>query len=209
MGMFFQGRVAKWMSACFGPEISADRQERNHRFLEEALELVQACGATRHEALALVDYVYGRPKGEPAQEVGGVLVTLAAHCQAHGIDMGGAGETELARVWTKVEQIRAKQATKPRNSPLPAEPCSAAADNGLVEALRGLLKGHDVLFLRDSGGLHVGGFALNRFGDILYTPSTATGLATEWHLVRQNGEMVLLDPSDPDTLAKVKAEAQS
>ena len=27
--------------------------------------------------------------------------------------------TELARIWTKVEQIRAKQAAKPRNSPLP------------------------------------------------------------------------------------------
>ena len=39
-----------------------------HRFLEEALELVQACGATASEAHQLVDYVYGRPVGEPAQE---------------------------------------------------------------------------------------------------------------------------------------------
>jgi hypothetical protein len=38
------------MQACFGPEISADRVERNHRFLEEALELVQACGAARETA---------------------------------------------------------------------------------------------------------------------------------------------------------------
>ena len=38
------------------------------------------------------------------------MVTLAALFLAHGIDMHSAAETELARVWTKVEQIRAKQA---------------------------------------------------------------------------------------------------
>ncbi len=115
----FQDRVQPWMMACFGAEISADRQERNHRFLEEALELVQACGCTQSEAHQLVDYVYGRPQGDINQEVGGVMVTLAAHCLAHGVDMHKAGETELARVWTKVEAIRAKQAAKPKHSPLP------------------------------------------------------------------------------------------
>lgn len=44
---------------------------------------------------------------------------MAAYCLAHGLDMHEAGETELARIWTKVEQIRAKQAAKPRHSPLP------------------------------------------------------------------------------------------
>lgn len=58
--------------------------------------------------------------GEPAQEVGGVMVTLAALCLANGLDMHAAGETELARIWTKVEAIRAKQAAKPKHSPLPA-----------------------------------------------------------------------------------------
>ncbi len=43
----FQNRVAPWMEACFGPEISADRVERNDRFIEEALELVQASGYPR------------------------------------------------------------------------------------------------------------------------------------------------------------------
>lgn len=116
----FQRRVQPWMLACFGAEISADKAERNHRFIEEALELVQATGCTADEAHQLVDYVYGRPVGDPAQEVGGVMVTLAALCLAHDMDMHGAGETELARIWTKVEQIRAKQAAKPKHSPLPA-----------------------------------------------------------------------------------------
>ena len=118
-GDSFQARVQPWMMECFGAEISADGAERNHRFLEESLELVQACGCTASEAHQLVDYVYGRPVGERAQEVGGVMVTLAALCLAQGLDMHAAGETELARIWTKVEAIRAKQTAKPKHSPLP------------------------------------------------------------------------------------------
>lgn len=115
----FQARVKPWMDACFGAEISADKTERNHRFLEEALELVQANGCTQSEAHQLVDYVYGRPIGELNQEAGGVMVTLAALCLASGLDMHSAGETELQRIWQCVEKIRAKQAAKPRHSPLP------------------------------------------------------------------------------------------
>lgn len=118
-GVTFQDRVQDWMQACFGEAISADRIERNHRFLEEALELVQACGATRDDVLQLVDYVFARAKGEIAQEVGGVMVTLAALCETHAISMTGVAEKELRRVWTKIEQIRAKQASKPHGSPLP------------------------------------------------------------------------------------------
>ena len=94
----FQDRVQPWMQACFGAEISADRIERNHRFLEEALELVQSNGCTVSEAHQLVDYVFGRAVGEPAQEAGGVMVTLAALCLASGLDMHKAGEVELARI---------------------------------------------------------------------------------------------------------------
>jgi len=124
----FQDRVQPWMMACFGAEISADRIERNHRFLEEAIELVQSLGCTADEARQLVDYVFGLPIGDPKQEVGGVMVTLAALCLANGFDMHTAGETELSRVWTKVEQIRAKQAAKPKCSPLPGPSLLAAAD---------------------------------------------------------------------------------
>jgi hypothetical protein len=115
----FQSRVQPWMMACFGAEISADRMERNHRFFEEATELVQACGMTASEAHQLVDYTYGRPVGERFQEVGGVMVTLAALCLANELNMHAAGEAELARIWTMVEKIRAKQAAKPKHSPLP------------------------------------------------------------------------------------------
>jgi len=114
-----QARVQPWMMACFGAEISADKLERSDRFIEEALELVQSGDYPKERALALVDYVYGRDKGEMHQEVGGVMITLAAFCLAHGIDMHEAGEAELDRIWTKVEKIRAKQAAKPTGSALP------------------------------------------------------------------------------------------
>lgn len=115
----FQDRVQPWMLTCFGAEISGDRVERGDRLLEEVLELLQSGDYPRDRVAALVNYVWFRPKGEPAQEVGGVMVTLAAYCLAHGINMHEAGETELTRVWTKVEKIRAKQAAKPTGSALP------------------------------------------------------------------------------------------
>jgi len=116
----FQQRMREWVVACFGEKIADDRAERNHRFLEESLELVQSLGCSASEAHQLVDYTFGRPAGEPRQEVGGVVTTLSALCSANGFDMNEAAEAELARIWTKVEQIRAKQAAKPKHSPLPA-----------------------------------------------------------------------------------------
>lgn len=118
----FQSRVQPWLIACFGAEIASDGKERNHRFFEEAGELVQSKGMSAKEAHQLVDYVWGRPAGEPQQEVGGVMTTLAALCLAAGMDMHEAADTELARIWTMVETIRAKQKAKPKNSPLPMHP---------------------------------------------------------------------------------------
>ncbi|MDK4704298.1 hypothetical protein PH562_18745 [Rhizobium sp. CNPSo 4062] len=131
----FQSRVQPWMMACFGSEISADKLERGDRFLEEALELLQSGDYPKSRAYALIEYVFGRDKGEPAQEVGGVMVTLAAYCLAHGIDMHQAGEIELARIWTKVEKIRAKQAAKPTGSALPIPTPSRPENERLARAL--------------------------------------------------------------------------
>ncbi len=115
----FQNRVLPWMLECFGPIIPYDRLERGDRLLEEVLELLQSGNYPKQRIAALVEYVYSRDIGDPKQEVGGVMVTLAAYCLAHNVDMHDAAETELARIWTKVEQIRAKQASKPTGSALP------------------------------------------------------------------------------------------
>jgi hypothetical protein len=117
----FSRQVRDWMQQCFGPEIAKDRKERNHRFFEEASELVQACGMTRQEAHQLVDYTWSRPVGDRGQETGGALVTLAALCDAWGIDMGEEAYTELDRIMDPdvMAKIRTKQACKPKFGPLP------------------------------------------------------------------------------------------
>jgi len=118
-GKSFQRRVEEWLAACFSPAVCTDREERTHRFLEEALELAQASGCTREQAQTLVDYVFSRPVGEPDHEVGGVMVTLAGLCSAMRIDMKDAGYHELERNWERIDAIRRKRATKPHRSPLP------------------------------------------------------------------------------------------
>ncbi|WCK69907.1 hypothetical protein G6L96_008895 [Agrobacterium tumefaciens] len=115
----FQTNVFDWILACFGSEIASDKTERADRFTEEALELLQSVDYPIERIIALIGYVYGRAKGESKQETGGVMVTLASFCAIHDIDMAEAGETELARVWTKIDAIRAKQASKPTGSALP------------------------------------------------------------------------------------------
>jgi len=115
----FQARVHEWVVSCFPASAHRDHRERTHRFLEEALELAQASGCTRDDAIALVEYVFSRVEGDVTQETGGVLVTLAALSNAQGIDMDEAGEVELARNWSRIDQIRAKQASKPQGSALP------------------------------------------------------------------------------------------
>lgn len=114
----YQTRVAAWMQACFGPEISGDIPERCLRFLEEAGELCQALGMTEETAHALVAYTWGRPAGAPEQEVGGVVVTLAALCEAAGLDMMRDGEQELTRIddAETMARIREKHAGKPLRS---------------------------------------------------------------------------------------------
>ena len=120
----FQHHVSHWMQICFGLAIAKDIRERNWRFLEEALELVQANKVTKEQAHELVEYTFNRPIGKISQEVGGVMVTLAALCNVLNIDIESEANKELDRIFiTKnIEKIRNKQANKPKNianSPLP------------------------------------------------------------------------------------------
>lgn len=110
----FQNECMVWATLTFGATINYDVNERNRRFLEESLELIQSTGLPIEQAHAMVDYVYGRPVGETFQEVGGTIVCLALLCSIHGIDIETAGITEIARCWDNMEKIRAKQAQKPK-----------------------------------------------------------------------------------------------
>lgn len=90
--------VTDWCRRAFGPESQQDRGKRALRFLEEALELYQSEGGSRALAEALLDRVYARPAGEPAQEVGGVSVTLLSYCSAAGLSADECEAAEIQRV---------------------------------------------------------------------------------------------------------------
>jgi hypothetical protein len=115
----FQERVGQWVVACFGDIVACDELERMDRAVEEFYEGLQARNYPRERLSALENYTWSRPVGEITQEFGGIMMTLAAWAQAIGLDMHACAEAELARVWTKVDQIRAKQAAKPVGSALP------------------------------------------------------------------------------------------
>ena len=119
----FQDGVYQWVKACFGETTARSKKERNFRFLEEALELVQSTGCTKDEAHMLVDYVFGRPVGDTSQEVGGVMVTLAALCSANDVRMEECGYKELARIWSQsaIDRVRSKFNNQEPNSPLPGK----------------------------------------------------------------------------------------
>lgn len=114
VGQSFQEGVSEWMGQCFLPSLYNNMTERGDRLLEEVLELLQAHGYDRARVPTLVGYVFGRPVGDPAQEVGGVMVTLAGYCWVAGLDMHAAGDAELRRITQPevMEKIRRKQEAK-------------------------------------------------------------------------------------------------
>jgi hypothetical protein len=91
-----------------------DLETRLSRFLEEATELCQAGGLSRERAHKIVDYVMDRPDGVPAQEVGGVMVTLAVAASMLDVDIDGAWAAELERIHEPevVEKVKRRQQEK-------------------------------------------------------------------------------------------------
>lgn len=120
-GKHFQARVEPWLLACFGEEIADDTLERRDRAVEEFFEFLQWSDYPRERLAALEAYVWSRPVGEGHQELGGMMVTIAAMARAYRLDMHECGEVELARILAPeiIEKIRAKQAAKPTGSALP------------------------------------------------------------------------------------------
>ncbi len=110
----FQHKIMEWLKSTFERNVWSDKQERAMRFCEESLELCQSVGMGKEQALKLVEYVFNRPTGETAQEIGGTMVTLAALCSVVGINMTAAGNLEYDRINAPEmrEKIKAKQVTK-------------------------------------------------------------------------------------------------
>lgn len=73
-------------------------EQRGRRLVEEACELLQSVGGTKEDALRVVEHVFSRPAGTPAQEVGGVAVTLMATCEVLGLSLADCEVGEFNRV---------------------------------------------------------------------------------------------------------------
>jgi hypothetical protein len=106
-GISFQQRVHDWAVDTM-PDQSLTRIERGRRFLEEAVEFVQALGVTPYDAGLIVATVYQKPVGDLTIEAGSAALTLAEACTTADINVVDVGETELARVSLIREKIRAK-----------------------------------------------------------------------------------------------------
>lgn len=108
-----QKDLLAWVTNCFGGEGLTPR-ERALRFLEEALELVQAMGLGEGDISKMRRYVYARPVGDVGQEIGGVTVTLYILAEVMGVSVEQVENKEIARVLHPdfVAKIRAKHELK-------------------------------------------------------------------------------------------------
>lgn len=91
----------EWAVRSFGIEHVQNRKLRALRLLEEAVELAQAFEVPKDKIMNLVEVVYQRPPGDPAQELGGVMVTTAVLAGTYGSNPEFFFEEELARVLAK------------------------------------------------------------------------------------------------------------
>jgi NTP pyrophosphatase (non-canonical NTP hydrolase) len=84
--------------------------ERGMRFLEEALELAQAVGVNLLEVERLTDSVYAKPKGQVAQEIGGVGTTLLALAESQNLSAYSCIMAEIERIHLMpIEKFRKRQ----------------------------------------------------------------------------------------------------
>lgn len=115
----YQKRVRDWLVACFGLNFADPDQEREARYMEESIELFHAQGKSIEDLITLACRVYSRPPGDVRREFGDVAVTLAALAEAKGYDLSEVGDEALDRNWSRIDAIREKQASKPKNTFLP------------------------------------------------------------------------------------------
>ena len=119
----FQRECHEWAFDAVGEAAATNIKERATRFLEEALELAQACGLTEANVNELAGYTFNRASGVIEDEIGGVMITLGALSEIVNVDMLDQGFRELRRVNRPemIEKVSRKWATKPHFSVLPGK----------------------------------------------------------------------------------------
>lgn len=99
----------QWAIRAFGQEHVYNSRIRALRVAEEAVELAQACMVPKEKLIELVNIVYCRPVGDPAQELGGIYMTTHIMCARLGYDPDIVFEMELARVLDKPAEYYTKR----------------------------------------------------------------------------------------------------
>ena len=108
-----QQQVTTWARAAFGEAEATGLAQRGVRLLEEAIEAFQACGGDEEIAHKLVAFVFARPAGTVAQELGGVSVTVLALAAAAGLSADEEECREVHRVLNKpVSEFTVRNANK-------------------------------------------------------------------------------------------------
>lgn len=81
---------------------------RSLRCLEEMMELCQTENVSEEEIDIIKRQVYDKPKGEPLQELGGVMTTLAGYACTRDFDIEEAFWSEYERICDPVimEKVR-------------------------------------------------------------------------------------------------------
>lgn len=117
----YQLATGVWVEAAFkdrknadGEDVITSLNERNYRAFEEACECMQSGGMTREQMHKIVDMVQDKPvEPDIKKEVGGMLSTLAAFCNARSIDMWQCAVAGIKRNWDQIDAIRDRQKNKP------------------------------------------------------------------------------------------------
>lgn len=108
-----QETLFTWARAAFGEDEAASPRQRAIRLLEEAIEAYQAVDGDRLQALDLVNFVFTRPKGEIAQELGGVAVCVLLLAEATSCDADKCEQLEIERIFSKpIAHYTARNAAK-------------------------------------------------------------------------------------------------
>lgn len=101
--------VMAWSTLVFNNNIKLlTPKVRSMRLLEEALELAQAEDVTRQDAETILAQVYAKPKGYSYNELGGVLVTMAAYAGTQRWDLENVFMLEFTRIMDPVVMERVR-----------------------------------------------------------------------------------------------------
>lgn len=80
-----QSAILQWANATLGEATASNTGERIRRFVEEAIELVQAAGLDKQALHNIIDHIYAKPAVQMAQEIGQVGVSLLGLSEHLGI----------------------------------------------------------------------------------------------------------------------------